>query len=497
MTMRAIGWIGWLLLGLCGSWAQDWAASYERALAAMRELDYRAAREAFLTAASQRPGDVSGPTNLPGAVTEPELWRGGKPYSPRFGAAYAGLKLALEMPEGEERDQLIDRVIEEFAALVADRQAGRATAFFLARALALVPGRERPAALAEGVRINPRWKEDTEFVSPEELALVAQMPDPPVAEEPAAPPRRAERKPPAGEAQPATPPATEGERVVTAPPRNPLDPDEPERPRRPAAPRRPAQPADRSVDILAGEPIPPGGPVPPVETKFALVIGNTENRLPELGIPYAAEDARRVRDGLIENAGYPEGNVVLLTDVTADEMRAAAEQLAQRLPDGATVFFYFTGVGVNVDGTDYLAGIDVEVASDTSKMVPKMEIFRAFMTKGASIFAFFQVHRPVRDGRVFGSEIPILGAISQMQATLPGTNVLSIFRGGREIGVFTNALVGVLQQFRQNQIEIIEFGWQVFSFMRRGGLGAGTDGLGSAQTPTLPVLTNLPSNARF
>jgi hypothetical protein len=128
-------------------------------------------------------------------------------------------------------------------------------------------------------------------------------------------------------------------------------------------------------------------------------------------------------------------------------------------------------------------------------MVAKMELYRLFMAKGARIFAFFQVNRTVANGRYFGMEVPLVGSMAQCQATIPGDTVQSFVRNGKTRGVYTDALAATLGEFRSNRVPIQEFGWQVFYRIRRG--DSGSMGGGSRQTPTLPVLTNLASDARF
>jgi hypothetical protein len=96
---------------------------------------------------------------------------------------------------------------------------------------------------------------------------------------------------------------------------------------------------------------------------------------------------------------------------------------------------------------------------------------------------------------VFGYELPTAGAYSQCQATFAGGSVYSLVRNGKPVGVYTDAFVAVLREFRTNQIPIIEFGWKVFYRARRG--ENGTTGGSAVQAPTLPELNLLGSDARF
>ena len=198
---------------------------------------------------------------------------------------------------------------------------------------------------------------------------------------------------------------------------------------------------------------------------------------------------------LTASAGYNPANVVLVQNGTADQIRTAAAALAARMPDGATAFIFYSGAGVYVGGKDFLAGIDTDLPSNTALMLGKIDLYKIFMAKGCRIFAFFQTNRTVVDGHYFGSEVPDVGSIAQMQATIPGDMVYSAVKNGKETGQFANAMVSVLSEYRTNQIPIFEFGWEVFNKMRRG--DTGTTGGGSRQTPTLPVLSNLAADARF
>ncbi|KAA0238936.1 MAG: hypothetical protein EDM74_05385, partial [Armatimonadetes bacterium] len=201
------------------------------------------------------------------------------------------------------------------------------------------------------------------------------------------------------------------------------------------------------------------------------------------------------RESLVMDAGYLEENIDLVINATADQIRASARALAERITPDATVFLYFAGAGANIEGRDYLAGVEAALSTDAGTMIAKSELFQMFLSKGAKVFAFFQAHRPVTGGRYFGMEVPMFGQVSQMQATMPGEDVFGSVLNGKTQGLFTQAIVSVLREFRSNQVPIEEFGWQVFYRIRRG--ETGTVGGSSRQTPTLPVLTNLAADARF
>jgi hypothetical protein len=235
--------------------------------------------------------------------------------------------------------------------------------------------------------------------------------------------------------------------------------------------------------------------VPSMPTKYALIIGNSESKMDGGAMPYAGDDAQLLRRSLVDNAGYVDQNIELVINATSDQIAATVNALASRVGDKGIVFLYFSGVGANIDGKDYLAGVDSDVTNDTSTMIAKDDVYKAFMLKGARIYAFFQCNRPITDGHFFGSEIPLVGSISQMQATLPGQTVNSINTDGKVVGLFTNSFVNTLKDIRSNQTPILDFGWQLFYNLRRG--DTGQEGGSSNQSPSLPVLTNMASDARF
>jgi Caspase domain len=237
------------------------------------------------------------------------------------------------------------------------------------------------------------------------------------------------------------------------------------------------------------------GAVPAMGDKYAIIIGNSESKTPDGALPFAADDAQAVRQSLITDGGYLDQNIEVVINATAAQIAATVNALSSRVPDKGTVFIYFTGFGTNIDGKDYLAGVDTDASSDSSSMISKDDLYRAFMLKGARIFAFYQANRPIVDGHYFGSEVPLVGSISQMQATLPGESIYSINANGKQVGLFTNGFVSAMKDIRSNRTPILDFGWAVFYKLRRG--DTGTSGGSSNQSPSLPVPINMASDARF
>jgi hypothetical protein len=148
------------------------------------------------------------------------------------------------------------------------------------------------------------------------------------------------------------------------------------------------------------------GGTPTLSNKFALIIGNGQGRFPEAKIDFANDDALKVREELQSYGGYPAENIEVAINATAQGIRAAAKALAARVTPRSTVLIYFTGAGVNLNGVDYLGGVDAESMMDMANLVPKTEIFNTFVEKESSIFSFFQANRPIVNGRYFGSRLP-------------------------------------------------------------------------------------------
>ncbi len=425
--------------------AQPWSSAYDEGLKASGTKNWTAAREAFRKAIGYRPEDVSGPTNLPGPAGEQRQWRNGSPYSPNFLAAYAAYRDGLLQTSVDSKNELWKTASAELETLVAKGQGSKEAFYFLNQIYMATSNAAARTALqsklASGKGLD--WKVDVSAVLPEDVAgLNAAIPS--------------------------------SNRAVTVKAGDPLE----------------KASGQSTGPIKAGS-----VPLAPVPTKYALIIGNSETKLPDAAVPFAADDAQTIRDGLVTSAGYVVENCELVINGTAQQMIAGANALASRIPDNATVTIFFSGVGANLDGKDYLAGVDTELPNDTSTMLAKGELFRLFMAKGSRIFAFFQASRTIRDGRYFGQEFPLVGSIAQIQGTRPGEQVFSTLRNGKQTGIFTGAFVSVLADLNSTAVPIMEFGWEVFYRMRRG--DTGTTGGASRQIATLPVLTNMGSDARF
>lgn len=443
-----------IAVGLACFATADWQAAYQTALDAAREGRWAEARDAFQLAAAHRPADSDRPTTLPGPVTEPRRWRGGAPYSPNFGAAYAAYRIALATQDPNEKNRLLALAADELNNLIGQNQISPEALAILRKIFNATGDTEGKASLDP---LKPNWTVDNEFLAPEDRPQGTTRP---------APSRDNNRRQP-GDAPVANIIDTGQGTLIRVEAGNETD-----------------------IEALLGT-----DPVPIVESKFAIVIGNSESNIPDADLPFAVSDAQAVAQALTQFAGYSPANITTLTNASASDILAAANALAERLPSESTVLIYFTGVGVNLGDRDYFVGVDAEFATDTTKMVEKTLVLRPFVERGANIFIFHQANRPIVDGRFFGAERIRAGRVSEVQATKPGSVVSSVIESGQARGLYTQAFIRTLSRFRTNQVPIMDFAWNVFYALRRGREQVG--GGGSLQTPTLPVLNNLSDRSRF
>lgn len=436
-----------ILLGFVGATlaaagaAQAWTGAYDAGLAALRGGKWADARAAFKQAIAYRPEDSANPTMLPGPATERRQWRSGSPYSANFLAAYAGMKAAAGLT-GDDKTNLYNEVAGELDTLLNKGQLCTETFWCLNAVYSATANTEKRMALETKFTDSQNkltWKVDKEGMAAEDVAAA---------------------NPQSSGGQPNTGTQT------------------------------PTNTGTTTSTNSGGSLTPAVGRVPVVPTKFALIIGNSESRIQGAAVPYGADDAQLMRETLVTHCGYAEGNIELVINATKDQILSSAKALAERMPAGSTVFLFFAGVGANLDGLDYLAGVDTALATDATTMVAKGEIYKTFMAKEAKMFAFFESPRPYDRGRCFGSEVPFFGRIAQMQATSQGKEIYSTTRGGKSVGLFADAMAAAMGEIRSNQIGISEFGWIVFEKIRGGGGGGG-------QVPTLPVLIQIAGTSPF
>ena len=68
-------------------------------------------------------------------------------------------------------------------------------------------------------------------------------------------------------------------------------------------------------------------------------------------------------------------------------------------------------------------------------------LYDLFLQKGARIFSFYEVNRPIENGYFFGSEVPQVGSVSQMEATIPDAEVTATVANGHPIGLYANSFI--------------------------------------------------------
>lgn len=431
------------------TFAQAWKDAYDKALSAAKIQDWVGAKAAFQEAIAVRADDQSGPTVLPGPVTEPKRWRDGSPYSPNFGMGYSLFKQAEGAAEAD-RKALYQASADVFETLVNKGQLSGATIHFLNKAYDGSGDIQKQRELGSKLTGPMTWKVDMSFLTPEEAGYINST-----------------MMSQSGNV------VAGGTKNGTGPKISIIDTNQ------------------RNVSPLTSV----SGPVPAIDTKFALIIGNSESQISSSGLPYAATDATAIRDCLVQNAGYLDKNCDVIMNGTADQIMQQAKACFERMPENGTLLIYFTGIGVNIDGKDYMAGIDASMTTDTSKMVAKEDLLGLFRAKSVKTFLFSQANRPMVEGRYFGMELPLAGQSAFCNATSPGDRVTATTKDGKPIGLYTKAFIEVLAEFRSNSVPITEFTWTIFQKMR----GGGTNELGgnSSQVPSMPYLYNLAPDAKF
>lgn len=417
--------------------AQEWVRPYESALRLAKSGVWDEARIQFLEAIKVRPEDTDKASQTGGSVADRRPWRGGSPYSPNFGAAYASFKLAANAADKDKRTAYLNDAIKGFQALIAKRQASMETMLFFAAALAANNQLKEASEMQEQIKTmdaSKAFKIDRDIIEASDLAAI------------------------------------QGNMIPTG-----VSGGDPR-----AGGPQPGQLPTVGIGT-------PTGLVPPLDFKFALLIGVDGD--------HSANDVDLLKDSLVKNAGYPEGNVVVLKAPTAAEISAAASALADKMPDSGTAFIFYSGKGVSdpATGKDYLAGSDS--GESVGSMVAKLSLYQPFISKGTSIFAFYQVDRSMdAEGGYFGREVPELGRVAQMEGTAPGEKAYTMIADGKPYGVYAHAMSDVLAQTRDNRITILDFVWNTFYQIRKGSVeGAG----GGAQTPTLPVVVSMTTSAKF
>jgi TPR repeat protein len=114
--------------------------------------------------------------------------------------------------------------------------------------------------------------------------------------------------------------------------------------------------------------------LPPREKRWALVVGVDQYEDSQLNLTGAAKDARSLRDALIETAGFPPEQVILLATGEPHDRLPTEGKILGRLsrlltklvPRDGLFLFAFSGHGIERNGHVYLYPSDVENTDDVS-----------------------------------------------------------------------------------------------------------------------------------
>jgi uncharacterized caspase-like protein len=98
----------------------------------------------------------------------------------------------------------------------------------------------------------------------------------------------------------------------------------------------------------------------------ALIIGNAHYLYITSLAPEPINDANRVALALQANGFAPSDETVKF-DLDKKQMSAVIEGFVQSLQPDDSVIFYFSGHGYSVEGSGYLAPVDISVPDDTTK----------------------------------------------------------------------------------------------------------------------------------
>src|SRR5579871_522235 len=125
------------------------------------------------------------------------------------------------------------------------------------------------------------------------------------------------------------------------------------------------------------------------EKRVAVVVGN--ERYPNLSaneqLQKAVNDARAI-GGALKQIGF---DVLSGENLGRQALLTRLDEAAQRLTPGDTVFFFFSGHGVTVDGSNYILPTDIpaigsgQILSLTGAAIKEEDITAAFLRAGARV----------------------------------------------------------------------------------------------------------------
>ncbi|MEM9539888.1 MAG: caspase family protein [Cyanobacteria bacterium P01_E01_bin.42] len=178
-------------------------------------------------------------------------------------------------------------------------------------------------------------------------------------------------------------------------------------------------------------------------------------------LSYAQDDARGVQHLLLEEAGLPAEQALLMTDSSPwlgdRSTQPSKENLLYWLDawldkqSTSLLWFFFSGYGVSWQGTDYLMPIDGNPADIPNTGIPARELFEHLQKKGFKrILALLDINRSpgVIAGEAVGAEIaqfaPEMGISLILSSQLEESSHEAVALGH---GIFSAALLESLRYF--------------------------------------------------
>ena len=200
--------------------------------------------------------------------------------------------------------------------------------------------------------------------------------------------------------------------------------------------------------------------------RWALVVGiNCYSNMPQLR--FARQDAEALATTLVRECGFPEDNVVLMTDTvdarspqfpTRGNLRARINQIAEVARADDVLLISFSGHGINIDGGGYLAPVD-GASDDVGSFVPLSWVKTTLETCAAKqrLLVLDACHAGARAGAAADSPAeallsPLAGAAF---ITLASCDARQLSHEYSELGhgVFTHSLLEGLRGRADNEAE--------------------------------------------
>ena len=183
--------------------------------------------------------------------------------------------------------------------------------------------------------------------------------------------------------------------------------------------------------------------------RLALVVGNDTYKSVQ-PLQNARQDAKAIAE-VLRGLGF---DVTLKQDLTQSGMKAALREFKSRVGGGDEVIFYFSGHGVQFDGTNYLVPVDIvaeneqQVADDAVPLQRVLDDLRDQKARFALAIVDACRDNPFKgQGRAIGGRglAPVMAANGQMVLYSAGAGQEALDRLGPNDnspnGVFTRVLI--------------------------------------------------------